>query len=75
MRESFLNLGLFMDLGGTDSYPAHCKQARNNADWAATRLWPRLKLPSEAGAGIDGEFALPFPLRPLTSQAVPEKSR
>src|SRR5665811_324077 len=43
LRESLLNLGLFMDLGGTDSYPAHCKQARNNADWAATRLWPLLR--------------------------------
>lgn len=75
LREDLLNLGLFMDFGGSDSYPAHCKQARDNADWAAVRAWPLLKLRSEAGAGIDGEFPSPFPLRPLTSQAVPEKSR
>lgn len=72
LRESFLNLGLFMDLGGTDSYPAHCKLARNNADWAAARSWPLLKLRSEAGAGMDGEFQMPFPTHSLTPQQAPE---
>lgn len=67
VRESLLNLALFMDLGGTDTYPAHCKGVRDNANWSAARTWPQLKLPSEAGAGVDGEFALPFVLRPLTS--------
>ena len=66
LREDLLNLGLFMDLGGDDSYPAHCRQARNNAQWAAIRKWPELKLRSEAGAAVDGEFALPFPLQPRT---------
>lgn len=75
MREDLLNLGLFMDLGGTDNYPAHCQQARNNTGWAAVRTWPGLKLRSEAGAGIDGEFPLPFPVRALTSQPIPEKSQ
>lgn len=67
LRESLLNLGLFIDLGGSDTYPVHCKGVRNNATWTAARTWPQLKLPSEAGAGVDGEFTLPFVLRPLTS--------
>ncbi len=40
VRESFLNLGLFMDLGGTDSYPAQCERARNYANWSSPRAWP-----------------------------------
>lgn len=65
-REDLLNLGLFMDLGGTDSYPAHCQQARNNTSWHAPRTWGQLMLRSEAGAGIDGELALPFAVRSMT---------
>lgn len=69
-REDLLNLGLFMDLGGTDSYPAHCQSVCDNTSWRAPRAWPQLMLPSEAGAGIDGEFALPFALRAMT-QSLP----
>ena len=66
VRESLPNLGLFMDLGGSDSYPAHCARAANNRRWSGPRVWPLLNLPSEAAAGIDGEWPLPFPLRLLT---------
>ena len=65
-REDLPNLGLFMDLGGHDIYPTHCAMAGNNAGWSAPRVWPKLQLRSEAGAGIDGEFPLPFSTRPLT---------
>ncbi|TWO66056.1 hypothetical protein FN976_27135 [Caenimonas sedimenti] len=68
-RETLPNLGLFMDLGGADSYPAHCALAANDKLWAGARVWPRLHLRSEAAAGIDGEWALPFPLRLLTRPA------
>ena len=71
LREDLPNLGLFMDLGGTDRYSPHCTLARNNAAWPAPRRWPELKLRSEAGAGIDGEFALPFPVRALTREPKP----
>lgn len=66
LREDALNLGLFMDLGGTDGYPVHCAQARNNGSWSAARRWPELKLRSEAAAGLDGEFQLPFSIRART---------
>ena len=71
LRENLLNLGLFMDLGGADSYPAHCARARNNASWSAPRAWPLLPLRSEAAAGLDGEWPMPFAIRPLTAPAVP----
>jgi hypothetical protein len=55
-----------MDLGGIDSYPVHCAQAHNNRSWSGARRWPELKLRSEAAAGVDGEFELPFFIRPRT---------
>jgi hypothetical protein len=70
-RETLPNLGLFMDLGGSDSYPTHCVRAANNSLWAGPRLWPLLDLRSEAGAGVDGEWPLPFALRLLTRPAPP----
>jgi len=74
LRESFLNFGLFMDLGGQDTYPAHCERARNDSAWAAPRVWPQLGLRSEAGAGFDGVAPLPFALRALTTPVRSEKS-
>lgn len=68
--ERLPNLGLFMDLGGRDSYPAHCARAVNDTAWSGPRAWPQLHLPSEASAGIDGDWPLPFPLRALTAPAV-----
>ncbi|NML47148.1 hypothetical protein HHL11_25605 [Ramlibacter sp. G-1-2-2] len=68
-RETLPSLGLFLDLGGVDSYPAQCVRAGNNKLWAGPREWPQLGLRSEAGAGVDGEWALPFALRLLTRPA------
>ncbi|AMO22546.1 hypothetical protein UC35_06165 [Ramlibacter tataouinensis] len=70
-RETLPNLGLFLDLGGVDSYPAHCVRAANNKLWAGPRVWPLLELRSEAAAGVDGEWPLPFALRLLTRPATP----
>ena len=70
-RETLPNLGLFMDLGGMDSYPAHCARAGNDSRWSGPRAWPLLRLASEASAGIDGEWPLPFALRLLTRPAAP----
>lgn len=70
-RENLPSLGLFMDLGGVDSYPAHCARAANNSLWAGPRVWPSLDLRSEAAAGVDGEWPLPFALRLLTRPATP----
>jgi hypothetical protein len=67
LRESWLNLGLFMDLAGNDHYPAQCQRTRNQAAWASPRVWPQLKLPSEAGAGWDGTAPLPMHIRTLTT--------
>ena len=70
-RETLPNLGLFIDLGGVDSYPAHCARAANNKLWAGPRVWPLLDLRSEAAAGVDGEWPLPFALRLLTRPTSP----
>lgn len=70
-RENLPNLGLFMDLGGVDHYPSHCTRAANNRLWAGPRVWPLLDLRSEAAAGVDGEWPLPFPLRLLTRPSGP----
>jgi hypothetical protein len=66
VRETLPSLGLFMDLAGVDSYPAHCVRAANNRLWAGPRVWPQLDLRSEAAAGVDGEWPLPFALHLLT---------
>ena len=73
--ETLASLGLFMDLGGVDSYPAHCTRAANNSLWAGPRVWPLLDLRSEAGAGVDGEWPLPFALHLLTRPASPASGR
>ena len=66
LREDIFNLGLFLDLGGSDIYPAHCNEPRNDTQWETKRAWPQLKLRSEMGLGIDGEFSLPLFIRPRT---------
>lgn len=70
-REILPNLGLFLDLGGVDSYPAHCVRAANDSRWSGPRVWPFLHLASEAAAGIDGEWPSPFALRLLTRPVSP----
>lgn len=71
-RETVPSLGLFMDLGGADSYPPHCERVANDRLWAGPRAWPQLHLRSEAAAGADGEWALPFPLRLMTRPVAPD---
>ena len=73
-RENQPNLALFMDLGGSDSYPAHCTRVANDSFWVGPRAWPQLSLPSEAAAGVDGDWPLPFALRLLTGRVVPAAS-
>ena len=65
-REIMLSQGLFFDLGGTDHYPAICPRTGNDVAWMWPRQHPALNLPSERGAGIDGEYANPFFTAPLT---------
>lgn len=67
-RETLPSLGLFMDLSGTDSYPPQCERAANGTLWTGPRVWPELDLRSEAAAGVDGEWPLPFAVRLLTRQ-------
>ena len=74
-RETLPSLGLFLEFGGADSYPTHCVRAANNSFWAGPRVWPHLNLRSEAAAGVDGEWPLPFALRPLTRPPTPEAGR
>lgn len=68
VRENQPGLGLFLDLGGADSYPAHCARVANDRMWAGPRAWPELQLPSERAAGVDGEWPMPFSLRLLTQR-------
>jgi hypothetical protein len=75
LRESWPSLALFMDLGGVDNYPAQCERAANNKPWAGPRVWPQLELRSEAAAGVDGEWPLPFPLRLMTRPGGPAAPR
>lgn len=70
-RETLPNLGLFIDLGGVDSYPTQCARAANNTLWAGPRAWPLLGLPSESAAGVDGQWPMPFALRLLTRPTTP----
>lgn len=81
------NLGIFLDLSGNDTYTSSCPRPANNSAWTWPRRFPALNLRSEAGAGIDGEYASPFPTqartlplerdraaRPTTQNARPERS-
>ena len=60
LRDDLPNVGFFMDVGGEDSYPAHCPGVGNDGAGASPRQWPSRGLRGEAGAGIDGRFASPF---------------
>jgi hypothetical protein len=56
---------LVLDVGGDD----------DDQLWTGPRAWPLLGLRSEAAAGADGEWPLPFPLRLLTRPAAPAAPR
>ena len=75
LRKDLANIGLFMDLGGADRYPVHCDQSRNNAEWTAKRDLPPRNPRSETGSGLDGEWPMPFAIRPATSPAVRRKTK
>lgn len=70
-REISPGVGLFLDLGGEDRYERKANPPGNNRTWKWERRFPELMLPSEAGAGIDGEYEMPFLLEPRTP---PDKS-
>ncbi len=57
-------LGLFLDLGGKDDYPAACGRVADDSRWRWPPRDPARRLPSESGAGFDGEAAFPLPTRP-----------
>ena len=73
-RADLLNLGLFMDLGGTDSYADHCGHAGNNSAWRSPHARPDLSPRSQAGAGIDGQWPVPA-ARPLFTHSAPGNSQ
>lgn len=54
-RDFDLCLGLFIDTGGNDSYPAEYPFAKNNSSWTQKSLDEKNSLPSEVGIGIDKE--------------------
>jgi hypothetical protein len=74
-RETVPSLGLFMDLGGVDTYPTHCTRVANDSLWSGPRVWPQLDLRSESAAGVDGEWPMPFALHLLTRAVPPAASR
>ena len=66
MREDQLNVGIFIDAGGNDEYPT--VKGRQNSLWVQQPS-QGIKLKSELGAGIDGDFErVDLPLRPLTKK-------
>ncbi|MBA4741083.1 MAG: hypothetical protein H2060_00080 [Azoarcus sp.] len=71
LRESLPNIGLFMDLGGTDRYPAYCTDAGDDRTWRWRRAHPEHDLPSKHGHALDGEHAAPFHSRPRSAPPNP----
>ncbi|MCC5874953.1 MAG: hypothetical protein JJU11_01920, partial [Candidatus Sumerlaeia bacterium] len=59
-REDALNFGIFLDLGGNDTYNARRPGPGNDAMWTWPRKHPNLDLRSEIGIGLDGEYSTPF---------------
>lgn len=53
--EDFVNLGIFIDQGGTDFYPKHCADSANNAVWSSQL--------GGTAVGMDGEFKTSGTLR------------
>jgi len=55
VRERDLTLGLFLDTGGHDTYPADIPATHNNARWTMADTGPKPQLPVMRGAGLDTE--------------------
>ena len=66
VRENGNGIGLFFDLGGADTYKSRREGPADGGLWEWPRDYPDLRLPCEAGVGIDGEYANPFPTTPRT---------
>jgi hypothetical protein len=56
IRDRNLTLGIFLDSGGNDTYPATPTHLRNNALWTLAET-SKPPLPSVRGAGLDAEGA------------------
>ncbi len=66
LREDRLNVGLFLDTGGTDRYES--LHGGNNQIWVQEPS-KGIRLKSELGVGLDGEFKrVNLRLRPLTKK-------
>ncbi|GAB4214468.1 MAG: hypothetical protein Fur007_10690 [Rhodoferax sp.] len=70
-RERLPGAGVFLDLGGHDTYPPSCAGRANGAQWRHPARWPTLDLPSERAQAWDGQAAPPWPLRALTPADAP----
>ncbi|HLV80844.1 MAG TPA: hypothetical protein VKT32_11210, partial [Chthonomonadaceae bacterium] len=55
VRERDLTLGIFLDTGGRDTYPAELPAAHNNARWSMADIGMKRALPVMRGAGLDTE--------------------
>lgn len=55
VRERDITLGIFLDTGGEDTYPADIPAAHNNARWTIAETGPKPPLPVMRGAGLDIE--------------------
>jgi len=55
LRDRMSSLGLFLDTGGHDLYPASVPCARNQSVWTQAGMDTKEPLPTEAGAGCDTE--------------------
>ena len=60
LRASLPNIGLFLDLGGTDHYPPHCAYPGNNQQWQWSRAETAGGHPAGYGGGLDGEHPSPI---------------
>ena len=60
IRERCLTLGLFLDCGGQDTYPADLPWARNEAVWTMADSGPP-PIPAVRGAGLDTDAACADP--------------
>jgi hypothetical protein len=65
-RESALGLGLFFDLGGTDTYNIKREGLANDRISRWNGKFPEMELNAEVGVAVDGEYDSPFFTGPRT---------
>jgi hypothetical protein len=67
LREDFLNIGIFLDTQGNDTYSG--PPAANDSVWVREREHPQYDLLSEKGVGLDGNYPkLPVRFEPYTEE-------